>query len=278
MSKIVDGRKLAQDIAEQLKIEIDELKQKGIQPKLVILAIRPDKRSSVYIRMKLKRAEEIGMTANYIELEGDDHKQCTDKILELNKDNTVHGIVVQLPLTGWYDPQELIDFIDPTKDVDGLTSTNQIALEENKAGLKPATPLAAMEILNQNQIDLQNKSVCVIGRSHLVGMPLRYMLEHAGAQVLVGHRSTTNLTSLTKQADILISAAGSPGLVNSSMVKKDAVVIDVGINDVSGKLKGDVDFESVKEVASIITPVPGGVGPLTVVMLLKNVLTVAKNK
>jgi len=275
MAQVVEGKKLAQQIANRLQKKTNELIKGGIKPKLVIVSIKPDASSQVYIRMKLKRAEEIGIETQYIDLGNKNHADCIKSVQALSKDSNVHGIVLQLPLAGWYDPQDLIDYIDPSKDVDGLTSTNQTALEQNRPGIVPATPLAVMQILQEYNIDLRDKMVAVIGRSHLVGMPLRYLLEHAGARVLVGHRQIKDIAALTRQSDIVISAAGSPGLITGEMVKKDAVVIDVGINDVDGKLKGDVDFESVKEIASIITPVPGGVGPLTVIMLLQNTINQA---
>lgn len=276
MAKIVDGKLLAQEVANRLKKEVDELKQHGIKPKLVIVGIKPDARSQVYIRMKLKRATEIGVDTKYIDLNNATRTECIQKVSELSSGPDINGIILQLPLAGWYDPQDLIDYIDPSKDVDGLTSTNQLALEQNKPGIYPATPLAIMEILKLNNIELNNKTVCVVGRSHLVGTPLRYLLENAGAKVLVGHRQTKNISELTLRSEIVISATGSPEIIKESMIKKGAVVIDVGINDVDGKLKGDVDFEAVSKKASLITPVPGGVGPLTVVMLLQNVISSAK--
>ena len=276
MTTVIDGKQLAQNIADQLKSEADDLKQKGIIPKLVIVAIEPDDRSQVYIRMKLKRSEEIGIDTEFVDLTGKNHSECKQIVKDISDDGNNHGIVLQLPLSGWYDPQYLVDYVSPEKDVDGLTSTNQTALEQNKPGIVPATPLAVIRILHEYNIDLQNKTITVIGRSHLVGAPLRYLLEHLGAKVLVGHRQIKDLSNLTLQSDIVISAAGSPNLVKAEMIKKGTVVIDVGINDVNHRLKGDVDFENVKKVASIITPVPGGVGPLPVVMLLKNVIDTAK--
>jgi methylenetetrahydrofolate dehydrogenase (NADP+)/methenyltetrahydrofolate cyclohydrolase len=276
MTKIVDGKLIAQEVANRLKEKVDELRQQGIKPKLVIVGIKPDARSQVYIRMKLKRAEEIGINTEYIDLNNATRTECIEKVSELSNDKAIDGIILQLPLAGWYDPQDLIDYIDPSKDVDGLTSTNQLALEQNKPGIYPATPLAVMKILKLNNIELSHKTVCVVGRSHLVGTPLKYLLEHSGAKVLVGHRQIKDLSNLTLQSDIVISAAGSPSLITADMIKQGAVVIDVGINNVDDKLRGDVDFEGVSKKASIITPVPGGVGPLTVVMLLKNVIDSAK--
>ncbi len=272
MTKIVDGKLLAQKITNQLKSRVDVLKQHKINPKLAIVGIGPDTRSLVYINMKLKRAKEVGIQAEFIDLSGDSRSECIAKVTELSKNPKIHGIVIQLPLSGWYDPQDLIDYIDPAKDVDGLTSTSQDALENGRPGLRPATPLAVMNILNTYNVELKDKIVTVVGRSHLVGAPLRYLLENAGAKVLVAHRQTKDLKALTSKSDIVVSAAGSPRLITGDMVKDNVVVIDVGINNVDGKLRGDIDFDDVAKKASIITPVPGGVGPLTVVMLLNNVI------
>ncbi len=278
MTKIVDGKLLAQEIANQLISQVDKLRQYKINPKLAIVGIEPDTRSLVYINMKIKRAKEIGIQAEFIDLSGNSRSECITKVTELSKNPKIHGIVIQLPLSGWYDPQDLIDYINPAKDVDGLTSTSQDALEDGHTGLRPATPLAVMSILNTYDVELKDKTVTVVGRSHLVGTPLRYMLENAGAKVLVAHRQTQDLKSHTLKSDIVVSAAGSPGLITGDMVKNDVVVIDVGINDVDGKLRGDIDFDSVAPKASIITPVPGGVGPMTVVMLLQNIVQAIKMK
>ena len=277
MTKIVDGKLLAQEVADRLKKQVDELKLQGIKPKLVIVGIKPDDRSQIYIRMKLKRAEEIGIVTQYLDLSNATRTECVEAISELSDDPAVSGIILQLPLAGWYDPQDLIDYIEPSKDVDGLTSTNQSALEQHKSGIVPATPLAVMHILQKEHVDIKNKTVTIIGRSNLVGLPLRYLLEQAGADVHVGHRQIKDLKELTIKSDIVISAAGSPSLVTADMVQDGSIIIDVGINDVDDKLRGDVDFESVAKKASVITPVPGGVGPLTVVMLLQNVVESAKN-
>ncbi len=276
MVKIVDGKLLAQNIANKLKTRVDGLNKLKIFPRLVIVGKKPDSRSQVYIRMKLKRAEEIGIKAEFVDLNNASQRECQKIVTGLSNDSSIHGIIVQLPLSGWYDPQDLIDCIDPAKDVDGLTSASQDALENGRPGLRPATPLAVLEILKSCNVATKNKIVTIVGRSHLVGLPLRYMLEQLGAKVLVGHREVEDLTKLTLQSDIVIAAAGSPGLIKADMVKNGTVVIDVGINDIDGKLRGDVDFDEVLKKAGVITPVPGGVGPLTVIMLLSNVIEAAK--
>ncbi len=276
-AKIIDGKALAQKITEQLTKEVVDLKTKGILPKLVIIGINPDERAQVYIRMKQKRAEEVGILTEFVDIADKSAVAQQKFVQDLGTDPTVHGIILQLPLMGWYDAQDLLDCIPASKDVDGLTSINQDKLEAGRPSFVPATPLGVIEILKKSKIDVNGKTVCVIGRSNLVGKPLTALLRQAGAKVLVGHRQIPDLAKLTRQADIVVAAAGSPGLVKVDMIKDGAVVIDVGINEVDGRLKGDVDFDSVKEKASLLSPVPGGVGPMTVVMLLSNVIQAAKS-
>lgn len=275
--KIIDGKAIAQKIADDLKNQVSDLKANGINPKLVIVGINPDERALVYIRMKQRRAEEAGIATKFIDIADESPIKQQEFVTKLGKDDLIHGIILQLPLLGWYDAQDLLDCIPASKDVDGLTTISQDALEADKPGFVPATPLGVMEILKRSNVEVKGKTVCVIGRSNLVGKPLAALLQQAGAKVLVGHRQVADLAELTRQADIVVAAAGSPGLVKAEMIKDGAVVIDVGINEIDGRLKGDVDFESVKDKASLISPVPGGVGPMTVVMLLQNTLTSAKN-
>jgi methylenetetrahydrofolate dehydrogenase (NADP+)/methenyltetrahydrofolate cyclohydrolase len=276
-AKIIDGRKIAQGIADDLAEQVSKLKTNGTNPKLVIIGINPDERALVYIRMKQRRAEGVGIETEFIDIADKNPVEQQEFVTSLGKDKSVHGIILQLPLMGWYDAQDLIDCVPVSKDVDGLTTISQDALAAGKAGFVPATPLAVMEILKQANVEVKGKTVCVIGRSNLVGKPLGYLLAQAGAKVLVGHRQVPDLSELTRQADIIVAAAGSPELVKAEMIRDGAVVIDVGINEIKGKLHGDVDFESVKSKASLISPVPGGVGPMTVVMLLQNVVIAAKN-
>lgn len=273
MTKIIDGKKLAQELASELTAKVSDLVSNGKVPKLVIVGSNPDERSLVYIRMKQKRAEEIGITTEFVDIADMSADRQIKFVTGLNSDQSVHGVILQLPLQGWGDPQELLNCIAPSKDVDGLTNTSQNDLAEGKPGFVPATPLAVMEILRRNNVVIEGKTATVIGRSKLVGEPLKYLLEQAGATVLVGHREVPSLSELTLQSSIVMAAAGKPGLVTGEMIQDGTVVVDVGITEVDGKLKGDVEFNSVSSKASLITPVPGGVGPMTVVMLLRNVVS-----
>lgn len=252
------------------------MQDKGVTPKLVILCIQPDSRSLAYMRAKTKRAEQIGITTEIIELDSSSPQEVAVAIEKLNIDPLVHGIILQLPIPPQFDKQQTIDLIDPIKDVDGLTTTNQHGLEDSSNIFTPATPLGVIELLRAYQVDIADKTACVIGRSNLVGKPTAILLERAGAKVLVAHKQTEDIKALTLQADIIVSAAGHPRLVTADMVKTGAVVIDVGITEENQHLHGDVDFEAVAAKASKITPVPGGVGPMTVVMLLSNVVKAAK--
>ncbi len=274
---MLNGKQLADSIATGLTSEVVRLKEQGIVPRLVIVGVAPDERAQVYIRMKQRRAEEVGIATEYYNLAGKTEHGSKVFVKETAKRADVHGIICQLPLAGWYDPQDLIDCIPPTKDVDGLTSASQDALEHGRPGTVPATPLGVIAILESADIPVANKTACVIGRSNLVGKPLAHLLKQRGARVLVAHKQTPDIPGLTLQSDIVISAAGSRNLVTADMIKPGTAVVDVGINESVGKLAGDVDFDAVKQKAEFITPVPGGVGPLTVIMLLNNVVEAAKN-
>lgn len=273
---IIDGKKVANEKAEKLTQEVAELKASGITPKLIILCIQPDKRSLAYMGAKTRRGEQVGIDTEVVELDTPSVEEVQSKIAELNNDEAVSGIILQLPIPENFDKQDVIDLIDPTKDVDGLTTTNQHLLASGKAQFVPATPLGVMELLKAYKIDPRGKTACVVGRSNLVGKPVKYLLEQAGAKVLEVNRETSDPPSVTKQADILVSAAGKPKLVTADMVKDGAAVIDVGITEENQKLHGDVDFEAVSQKASYLTPVPGGVGPMTVIMLLSNIVSAAK--
>lgn len=274
---IIDGKKVANEKAEKLTREVAELKAQGITPKLIILCIQPDKRSLAYMGAKTRRGEQVGIDTEVVELDTPSIEEVQSKIEELNDDESVSGIILQLPIPENFDKQDVIDLIDPSKDVDGLTTTNQHLLASGKAQFVPATPLGVMELLGAYKVDIEGKTACVIGRSNLVGKPVKYLLEQAGAKVLEVNRETPDPPSVTSQADILVSAAGKPKLVTADMVKDGAVVIDVGITEENQKLYGDIDFEAVSQKASYLTPVPGGVGPMTVIMLLSNVVKAAKN-
>lgn len=275
MTKIIDGKKIAQKIADDLTVKVSELKAQGVTPKLVNIGIKPDKRAKVYIRLKDRIATQIGITYEYHDLSNKPQEECLQHVAELAKDNSVHGIIVQLPMHGWYDPQILLNIIPLNKDVDGLSDQSLLALKSNTAQIIPATPLAILELLKQSNVDLQEKTVTIVGQGKLVGLPLGIILQNLGVRVLTADIHTSNLAELTKQADVIVSATGQAGLIAADTITEGCVVLDAGIIEVNGKLHGDVDFESVNGKAGMISPVPGGVGPMTVVMLLSNVVNAA---
>ena len=271
---ILDGREIKQEILNDLKNEVISLEEK---PKLVVIQVGNDEASNVYIKQKKKMCEYIGYNYEHIKLE-DTIK--TDELLQiikrLNNDNEVNGILVQMPLPEHLDSMLIQSAVLPIKDVDGLSDVNSGMLMHQKDGLFPCTPYGIMEILKRYNIDITSKNVTIVGRSNLVGKPLALMMLNENATVTICHSKTKNLEQFTKKADILIVAAGKKYLITKDMVKDGAVVIDVGINKVEDKLYGDVDFDSVKDKASYITPVPGGVGQMTVAMLAVNVLKAYK--
>lgn len=271
--KIFDGQKTADKIASQLKHEASNLIKIGIHPKLAILSVDPDHKSQAYIQAKQLRGKQIGIDIEVIKLD-DAYPDSIKAIIEqYNRDPSTHGIIIQLPLPPAFNTDEMIDVINPKKDVDGLTSTNA---DKITSGLKPffypATPLAIREILIQNKIDIGGKKIAIIGQGRLVGKPLASMLKNAGAQISTADKNTGDIASITKPADIIISAVGSPHLITADMVSAGAIIIDVGISKQNNRQIGDVDFNQVRHKAGLITPTIGGVGPMTVVMLMKNVM------
>lgn len=274
MAKIIDGKAIAQNIADKLKAKIRAL---PTAPKLAIVTYRADERSKVYVNLKLKRAEEIGIQTELIDWSDMEQDDCLKAMQKLGERKDVNGIIVQLPLNGWYDPQMLLDLIPPHKDVDGLSMQSLEDLKQNKAKLIPATPRAVLTALDYENIDLGNKKIVIVGQGKLVGLPLGLILSNKGCDVETADINTKYLAELTKQADVLISAAGQPDLITGNMVKPGSVVLDVGIVEINGKLAGDVDYKTVEPVASLISKVPGGIGPITVVSLLQNVVEATKN-
>ncbi|MDO8261225.1 MAG: bifunctional 5,10-methylenetetrahydrofolate dehydrogenase/5,10-methenyltetrahydrofolate cyclohydrolase [Candidatus Magasanikbacteria bacterium] len=268
MDNIIDGKALRDKILGQLKAKIEK---HNLKPYLAIIQVGENESSNRYIKQKLLAAEKIGAKVELINFpENVTQQEIETKIAHLNADNKVSGIIVQLPLPEHLQSEKLVELISPNKDVDGLT--------ENSA-FKPATPSGVMKILEEYKVNLKDKTVVVLGRSKLVGSPLKKMLEDAGAEVIQIHSQTPKpIDSLVQKGDIVISAVGQPKLVTANMVKKGAVVIDVGMNrdPETGKLVGDVDFENVSKKASLITPVPGGVGPMTVAMLMTNLVKASK--
>ncbi len=278
MTHLIDGKKWALLSREETKQACAILTQEGRQPGLTVVLVGEDPASQTYVRGKEKAATEAGMQSAIIRLEATiTQDELLAVIYRLNQDPHVHGILVQLPLPKHIDDQVIIDAIAIEKDVDGFHATNVGALALGLTGFVPCTPLGIMRMLAYENISLSGQHAVVIGRSNIVGKPMAQLLLKANATVTICHSKTENLGQITRQADILISAVGKAHLVKADMVKEGAVVIDVGMNRLDGKLVGDVDFENVKEVASAITPVPGGVGPMTIAMLLHNTVQAASN-
>lgn len=269
---LLDGRKVASELLESLKPKVKEL-----DPKLVIVQVGEDPASESYIKQKVKSCDSVGMRHEHKKL---DAKTTLEELMEivneLNSDDDVAGFIVQLPLPDHLQPHvpQIIRAIDPAKDVDGFCAYNlgKTFLSKEFENLLPATPAGIIAILEHYKIDVVGKDVVIVGRSNTVGKPIAVMLMNRNATVTVCHSKTRDMKHETQDADILIVAVGKPKLITADMVKEGAVVIDVGINRVDGKLVGDVDFDAVKEKASAITPVPGGVGPVTVASLIQNVV------
>jgi methylenetetrahydrofolate dehydrogenase (NADP+) / methenyltetrahydrofolate cyclohydrolase len=271
---ILDGQAVAQSIYEKLKKELKWLANK---PKLVVILVGENAASESYVKIKDETAKAIGIDCEIIRFPADiDESDVVSQVEILNEKSEVSGIIVQLPLPSHFDEYRVLQSISPKKDVDGLSVFNLGKLLSGKPGLYPATPMAIMEILRFYDIKVEGKHVVIIGRSNLVGKPLADLFLDENATVSICHTKTHDLPFFCKRADILVSAAGSSGLIRGDMIREGAVVIDVGVNKVDGKLVGDVDFRDAKKRASAITPVPGGVGPVTVVCLMKNVIQAYK--
>lgn len=276
-AKILDGKALAETIQTELKAQIQTLQpQIGRPPGLAVLMVGDNPASAAYVRNKERACTKVGIASFGKNFPADaTQTEIAQAIQDLNQDERVDGILVQLPLPNHLDSVALLHQIDPNKDADGLHPVNMGRLVRGEMGLRSCTPAGVMRMLQEYQISLQGKQAVVVGRSILVGKPLALMLLEADATVTIAHSRSHNLTAITQTADILIAAVGRPNTITAQMVKPDAVVIDVGINRIidyegNSRLVGDVDFESVQEVAELLTPVPGGVGPMTVAMLLHN--------
>ena len=280
-AKIIDGKVVSTKIKDELKVNISAFKEKyGKDITLAVVLIGEDPASQVYVRNKIKACEYVGIKSESYVLPADTtQKQAEDLINELSSNDNVTGILVQLPVPKHLDEEKLLKLIPAKKDVDGFSDENIGKLLQNKDTVISCTPYGVMELLKSEDISLKGKNAVIIGRSNIVGKPMACLLLNADATVSVCHSKTKDLKSYTKNADVLIVAIGRPEFVTGDMIKEGAVVIDVGINRVDGVLKGDVEFESAKEVAGYITPVPGGVGPMTIAMLMKNTyLTALRNE
>ncbi|HCX1667030.1 TPA: bifunctional methylenetetrahydrofolate dehydrogenase/methenyltetrahydrofolate cyclohydrolase FolD [Staphylococcus aureus] len=278
VAKILDGKQIAKDYRQGLQDQVEALKEKGFTPKLSVILVGNDGASQSYVRSKKKAAEKIGMISEIVHLEETaTEEEVLNELNRLNNDDSVSGILVQVPLPKQVSEQKILEAINPDKDVDGFHPINIGKLYIDEQTFVPCTPLGIMEILKHADIDLEGKNAVVIGRSHIVGQPVSKLLLQKNASVTILHSHSKDMASYLKDADVIVSAVGKPGLVTKDVVKEGAVIIDVGNTpDENGKLKGDVDYDAVKEIAGAITPVPGGVGPLTITMVLNNTLLAEK--
>ena len=274
----IDGNVIAQSVKDRVKKAVDELKSQGVNPCLATVLVGENPASAIYVKNKHKACEEVGILTKDHKLPVSfSQKEMNELIDSLNNDNSVHGILIQLPLSEQLNEFETISRVSPLKDVDGLTPHNVGLLAMKKAALVACTPSGVMEMLDYHNIDLDGKNVVMINRSNLIGKPLYHLLLEKNATVIACHSRTKNLTELCKAADVVITAVGDRAkfTLTPDMIKDGAVVIDVAITRHDGKLVGDSDFDKIIEKASFATPVPGGVGPMTVAMLLKNTVTAA---
>ncbi len=278
--KILDGKAVSLKVKESVKVRAEELKKFGIEPTLAVILVGEDKASQTYVRAKKKACNEYGIKSVAHRLsENTTQAELLALINVLNLDDSIHGILVQLPLPKHIDTNTVLATIDPAKDVDGFHAVNVGKLVSGLDGFVPCTPLGVMEILKEYGIDVAGLNAVVIGRSNIVGKPMANLLLNASATVTVTHSKTKNLKEICKNADLIVAAIGKPFFLKADMVKDGAVVVDVGINRLDdGRLVGDVDFDEVAPKCSYITPVPGGVGPMTIAMLLNNTILAAQAK
>lgn len=279
MYKKIDGKLISAAVKERVKFEVEALKSEGITTGLAVIIVGEDPASKVYVANKKKACEALGIISEEYALpETTTQEELLALIDELNHKKSINGILCQLPLPKHLDEQAVINAILPEKDVDAFHPANVGKIMLGEYDFVPCTPAGIMEMLQYENIDIEGKTCVVIGRSNIVGKPMGMLLLHKNGTVTICHSRTKDLSEVCKNADILVAAVGRPNFVTADMVKEGAVVIDVGINRVDGKLVGDVDFEAVKDKCSAITPVPGGVGPMTIAMLMQNTLTAAKKQ
>ena len=272
MAKLIDGKRISQEIKDELKAEVAALAQQGKTASLAVVQVGADPASSVYVRNKKNACAYIGIGSESYELpEETTEEELLALIQELNQKEEVHGILVQLPLPAHIDEEKVILAIDPSKDVDGFHPQSAGALMIGSKGFLPCTPAGVIQLMKRSGVEMEGKNCVIVGRSNIVGKPMALLMLRENATVTVTHSRTKNLKEVCKQADILIVAIGKPKFINEEYVKEGAVVIDVGIHRLEGKkLCGDVDFDAVEPHVSAITPVPGGVGPMTIAMLMDN--------
>ena len=277
--KIIDGKKISEIVLEEVKKDVDEIKQKGITPTLAIILVGEDPASKIYVNNKSNACKKVGISCKEYFLDSNtSEKKIVNLIQKLNGDEGIHGILLQSPVPKHINIENLFEIINPDKDVDGFNPINYGKLLIGRENLTSCTSLGIIRLLEEEKIKIKGKHIVIIGRSNIVSKPLSLSLLNKDATITICQSKTINLKQHTKTADILISAVGKPLFVTNDMVKDNAVVIDVGINRLNGIICGDVDFENVKDKCSYITKVPGGVGPMTVAYLLKNVVKAVKNQ
>jgi methylenetetrahydrofolate dehydrogenase (NADP+) / methenyltetrahydrofolate cyclohydrolase len=277
-ARIIDGKTIAQEVRAEWKVRADALKARGITPGLAVIIVGEDAASKVYVANKVKACAELGLHSEHISLPADTSEAALlAKIAALNADKKIHGILVQLPVPKHINSEKVLNAISPDKDVDGFHPLNVGALSTGNMRFAPCTPYGCMKLLEKSGVSIEGKHAVVVGRSNIVGKPMAMMLLQANATVTICTSKTVDLAKFTRDADILVLAIGRTKMITGDMIKPGAAVIDVGMNrDENGKLCGDVDFNSAKEVAGWITPVPGGVGPMTITMLVANTVQSAE--
>lgn len=280
MAQIIDGKAVAADIKSELKLRADALREKGVVPCLAVVMAGDNPASAIYVRNKRRACKEVGIESRYVKLDDDvTQEEVINRINELNADKSVHSILVQLPLPKHIDEDAVLDAILPEKDADGFHVVNAGRLLTGRDCTLPCTPAGCMELLRRAEVPMNGMEAVVVGRSNIVGKPMALLLQQANCTVTMCHSRTKNLGEHVKRADIVVCAAGRKGLITADMIKEGAAVIDVGINrGEDGKITGDVDYDTVSRVAGWITPVPGGVGPMTVAMLMRNAIIAAERE
>lgn len=277
-ARIIDGKSIAKELRESLAPCVAALKEQGITPGLTVIVVGDDPASAIYVRNKERACVKLGMNSQVLRFSAETtQEEILNTVRLLNQDDSVHGILVQLPLPRHIDEQAVLRAIDPDKDVDGFHAMNAGRLMNGEPGFVACTPKGVMRLLEVSGVELDGKNAVVVGRSNIVGKPMALLLLQKNCTVTIAHSHTQDLTAVTRSADILVVAVGRAGFITGDMIKPGAAVMDVGINRVDGKVVGDVDFESAKEVASCITPVPGGVGAMTIAMLMENTVEAAEN-
>ena len=277
-AQIIDGKSIALSVRQGLEPRVEALKAKGVTPGLTVVVVGDDPASAIYVRNKERASQKLDMNGTVLRMPGETtQEELLTVVRKLNADDSIHGILVQLPLPAHIDEHAILREIDPDKDVDGFHAMNAGRLLNGEKGFVACTPKGVMRLLETTGVDLNGKNAVVVGRSNIVGKPMALLLLQKNCTVTIAHSRTRNLADVTRAADILVVAVGRAGMITGDMIKPGAVVMDVGINRVDGKVVGDVDLESAKEVASYITPVPGGVGAMTIAMLMENTVEAAEN-